>query len=181
MSQAESNIELLKNEFEEMINQEFKEFSKGVPKYLMREHVFPDGSKEQQWGPFVYGYSMTIGPDGKPKIEEFGNVKSRPRLGGPALSVSEEREPLVDVISNGDVKVIVELPGVTKEDIKLRGTEQTLSISVDAPNRKYHKEIELPVPVDIKTGKTTYKNGVLEATFQKKRQEKAKGDSIKIE
>ena len=26
-------------------------------------------------GPIVYGYSMTIGPDGKPRIKEFGNVK----------------------------------------------------------------------------------------------------------
>jgi hypothetical protein len=26
-------------------------------------------------GPFVYGYSMTIGPDGKPRVREFGNVR----------------------------------------------------------------------------------------------------------
>jgi len=25
-------------------------------------------------GPFVYGYSMTMGPDGKPIVREFGNV-----------------------------------------------------------------------------------------------------------
>jgi hypothetical protein len=24
----------------------------------------------------VYGYSTTIGPDGKPRVKEFGNVKS---------------------------------------------------------------------------------------------------------
>jgi len=26
-------------------------------------------------GPFVYGYSFSMGPDGKPVIREFGNVK----------------------------------------------------------------------------------------------------------
>jgi hypothetical protein len=30
----------------------------------------------------VYGYSMTIGPDGKPKVREFGNVKSPFQGGG---------------------------------------------------------------------------------------------------
>ncbi|MGH9923950.1 MAG: hypothetical protein ACRD5B_01100 [Nitrososphaeraceae archaeon] len=26
-------------------------------------------------GPIVYGYSMTIRPDGRPRVREFGNVK----------------------------------------------------------------------------------------------------------
>ena len=26
-------------------------------------------------GPFYYGYTMTIGPDGKPVVKEYGNVK----------------------------------------------------------------------------------------------------------
>ena len=32
--------------------------------------------EESKIGPFVYGYSMTIGPDGNPGVKEFGNVKS---------------------------------------------------------------------------------------------------------
>jgi HSP20 family protein len=37
--------------------------------------------------------------------------------------VKEEREPLVDIIeTNGEVHIVVELPGVDKEDIKLHGT-----------------------------------------------------------
>lgn len=31
---------------------------------------------KEEMGPFVYGYSMTIGPDGKPKVREFGNIRS---------------------------------------------------------------------------------------------------------
>ena len=34
-----------------------------------------EGGKVREVGPIVYGYSMTIGPDGKPRIREFGNVK----------------------------------------------------------------------------------------------------------
>ena len=136
----------------------------------------------------MYGYSMTIGPDGKPKIREFGNVKPslKPEAFGltrPSLAVKEEREPLVDVIStNSEVHVVVELPGVEKENIKLHGTEETLTISVDTPKRKYFKEIQMPSKIDHKNAKTVYKNGVLEVTVPKiKEKTKPKGEPIKIE
>ncbi|HDO41283.1 MAG TPA: Hsp20/alpha crystallin family protein, partial [Candidatus Bathyarchaeota archaeon] len=94
----------------------------------------------------------------------------------------EEREPLVDIINtNGEIKVIAELPGVEKKDIKLHGTETSLTISVDTPQRKYYKEVELPEKVDPKQAKSTYKNGVLEVTLPKKKEEKPKGEPIKIE
>lgn len=163
------------------MEREFKEFSKRVPKDLIRERELPDGTKVHEWGPFVYGYSITIGPDGKPQIREFGNVKPGTRFGKPEISIREEREPLVDIISaDGEIKVIAELPGVDKKDIKLHGTESTLTISVDTPERKYYKEVELPAKVDPDKARSTYKNGVLEVTLQKK-EEKPKGSPIKIE
>src|SRR3954447_8273258 len=47
-----------------------------APKELVREYQTADGAKVREVGPLVYGYSMTIGPDGKPNVREFGNVKS---------------------------------------------------------------------------------------------------------
>jgi HSP20 family protein len=124
----------------------------------------PDGSTAKEFGPFVYGYSMKIGPDGKPEINEFGNLKKS--LKGP--EVKEEREPLVDVIETpAEVRVIVELPGVEKTDIKLHGTEDSLTISVDTAQNKYYKEVELPVKVKVKEATSTYKNGVLEVVLPK--------------
>ena len=72
-------------------------------------------------GPLVYGYSMTIGPDGKPKVKEFGNVRSLGRGGGAmAPALTAEREPLSDIITtDSDVKVTVEMPGISKHDIKI--------------------------------------------------------------
>ena len=158
-------------EMEETMQRQFKEFSEKAPRELTRERTLPDGSKVREWGPFVYGYSVTIGPDGKPKIREFGNVKPERRLGMPKIDIKEKREPLVDIMqTNNEVKVVAELPGVEKEDIKLHGTETTLTISVDAPERKYHKEVELPAKVDTKETKASYKNGVLEVTLQKKKE-----------
>ncbi len=182
------DVEEMMRDIEEMMEREFKEFTTRLPKDYVRERKLPDGTTVREWGPFVYGYSMTIGPDGKPKIREFGNVKPtlRPEAFGiarPKLDVREEREPLVDVIStDGEVKVIAELPGVEKEDIKLHGTENMLTISVDTPQRKYFKDVELPAKVKIKQAKTTYKNGVLEVTLPKIEEEKKpKGEPIKIE
>ena len=166
-------------EMEKMMEEEFKTFTSRIPKEYVKERKLPDGTTVREWGPLVYGYSIKIGPDGKPEIQEFGNVK--PTRLGP--TVKEEREPLVDVDeTDSEVHVIAELPGVDKNDIKLYGTEETLTISVDTPQRKYHKEVPLPAKVNVKNAKTQYKNGVLEVKLSKTKEErKPKGEPLKIE
>ena len=182
------DIEEMMKEMEEMMEREFSQFKTRIPEDLKRERKLPDGSTTAEWGPFVYGYSMTIGPDGKPKIREFGNVKPSSDLKSYGLNqlhldVKQEREPLVDLLdTNGEIKVIVELPGVEKEDIKLSATEYKLTISVEAPERRYFKELEMPAKIDPKKAKTSYKNGVLEVAIPKIREKKEpSGEQIKIE
>lgn len=172
------DVDKIFGEMEKMMEDELKNFASRVPKDYVRERKLPDGRVERELGPFVYGYSTRIGPDGKPEINEFGNVK--PSRSGP--EVREEREPLVDVIeTNGEVRVVVELPGVEKRDIELHGTEDSLTIAVGNPERKYYKEVELPVKVKVKEAKTGYKNGVLEVIFPKMKDEKKpKGEQINI-
>ncbi len=158
------DIDNMFREMEKMMDEEFKNFSEKVPKEYVKERKLPDGSTVKELGPFVYGYSMKIGPDGKPAIQEFGNIKKS--LKGP--EVKEEREPLVDVVDNSsEVRVVVELPGVEKTDIKLHGTEDSITISVDTPQYKYYKDVELPTKVRVKEAKSTYKNGVLEVVIPK--------------
>jgi len=172
------DVDKIFEQMEKMMEEEFKNFTERVPKDFIKQRKLPDGSTVKEWGPFVYGYSMKIGPDGKPQMREFGNVK--PSLTGP--KVQEEREPLVDVIeTNNEVHVVVELPGVDKKDIKLRGTEERLIISVDTPERKYFKDVALPAKVDVKGAKSEYKNGVLEVSLPKKEEKRVKGEPIDIE
>jgi len=169
-------------EMEEMMTKEFEYLSKNAPETLIREQTLPDGTKMKSWGPFVYGYSVTVGPDGKPKVREFGNVKAQRRLGEPHVDVKEKREPLVDVVPcDGEIRVIVELPGVEKKAIELSGTEDKLTISVDTPERKYFKEVELPAKVETKKATSKYKNGVLDITIPKKKEDKTKSETINIE
>lgn len=175
-----NDIDKMFEEMEKMMEQEFKTFTSRIPKDYVRERKLPDGSTVREWGPFVYGYSVKIGPDGKPEVHEFGNVKPT-RQGLP--QVQEEREPLVDIVeTNGEIHVVAELPGVDKKDIKLSGTEDTLTIAVDTPERKYFKEVKLPAKVRVREAKTNYKNGVLEVTFPKFTNEKrSRGEPIHID
>jgi HSP20 family protein len=171
------------SEMEEFMSRSFKDLSEKAPEDLVRERTLPGGGKVKEWGPFVYGYSMTVGPDGKPQIQEFGNVKPETWMGRPRLDVKEKREPLADIIStDGEIKIIVELPGVVKKDIKLRGTKTSLSVSVDTDQRKYFKKLELPEEVNPKSAKSKYINGVLEVILKKTaKEEKPEGEEIKIE
>jgi HSP20 family protein len=65
----------IQREMERMFNQ-FNNIQSNHPKELVREYQTSEGEKVREFGPIVYGYSMTIGPDGKPQIREFGNIKS---------------------------------------------------------------------------------------------------------
>ncbi|TMI55671.1 Hsp20/alpha crystallin family protein [Candidatus Bathyarchaeota archaeon] len=154
----------------------FEEMFRGMelPKDLIRERKIPGGGTVKEMGPFVYGYSFSQGPDGKPVIREFGNVKPSIRGGPfgkskPSLDVKEDREPLVDTIVQSDnVKVVAELPGVEKSDIALECDGRNLVLKVDTDKHRYYKSLELPVEVDPDTSKASYKNGVLELILRRK-------------
>lgn len=163
------------------MEREFEDIEKRIPKDLIREYNTPQGGKVREVGPIVYGYSMTIGPDGKPKVREFGNVKSIRGFGGIGRpEISGEIEPLVDVTTtDNEVKVVVEMPGISKDKIRINVYDGTLEVKSEDPQRKYHRTIEIPPETDIETAKSAYNNGILEITFKKK--EQTKGKTIKIE
>ncbi len=121
--------------------------------------------------PFVFGVNMNIGPDGKPNIGSFGNVKQSSE--GGESEVKPERDPLVDIYEeDGHYVVVVEVPGVKKEDIELRASTNEIEISAEAPedaeiNRKYHKVIPLPGEINPEVAKARYQNGILEVKLDK--------------
>jgi HSP20 family protein len=122
---------------------------------------------------FVSGFSVRVGPDGKPQFSSFGNKPQvKPAASGKGIPhvVSDEREPLTDVIEERDhIAITMELPGVEKQDINVHVTDDELEISVDNDRRKYHKRVRLPTKVDPKTTKATYNNGILDVTVKKMR------------
>ncbi len=113
----------------------------------------------------VYGFSIKMGLGGKPVIEQFGNIKATEK----GAVVAEVREPIADVFDEGDKLVVVaELPGVAEGDIHLEVKDDILSLSAEAKDRKYRKEILLPSPVDATSMESSFRNGILELTLRKK-------------
>ena len=107
---------------------------------LMKRAMEPGFGELKGGEPLVSGLSIRVGPDGKPVIQKFGNVKLTSK--GPMIA--DKREPLVDVIEReNDITVIVELPGVDKRRIKLNTTDRTLTIAAPGEEPDFFKEVKL--------------------------------------
>lgn len=147
---------------------EFKRIEKIMDEMMrrsFRRSFKPSKEGDRFFGcPRVYGFTLSIGPDGKPRIREFGNVQMS-RFGP---KVKREREPLVDVLEeNGEIVVVAELPGVEKENINLHTSRWELIISVNTPKSRYYKKLFLPKDVDPRSARVSYKNGVLQVRLKK--------------
>jgi HSP20 family protein len=167
------DIDSMMREMEKLLDEySFKNFEQPVPKKFIKEHKLDDGSTVKEFGPIVYGYSVKIGEDGKPIIRKFGNVDVFSHsINDSSHDTQQEREPLIDIINGKEeIKIVAELPGVTKENIKLYANENTLTIesSGSIEERRYYKKIEFPEFVEPSSGRSHYKNGILEITFKKK-------------
>ena len=129
-------------------------------------------------GPFYYGYTMTVGPNGKPVVKEYGNVKQG------LLPPSDTREPVVDVIVDEKeklVKLVAEIPGVEKTDVKILVQDKFVDISAEHGEKKYHVKVPIKHKVDENSAKASYKNGVLELVFKLIEDEKPKGKKVEVE
>jgi len=73
------------------------------------------------------------------------------------------------------------MPGARKDHIKIRAYENSIEILTDHP--QIYQVINIPQVADIKTIRSTYKNGILEIVFNKKEKFKPnnKRREIKIE
>ncbi len=159
------------DDFFKELEDEFKEMEERLNKVFSEASEIPPEALGKQ--PFIYGFSIKTGPDGKPEINEFGNVPKVMDGGG----LTGGREPLIDVIEGDEeLTIVAELPGVEKKDINLEAEEDTLLIDVDTPERKYHKKLVLPCGVETGNIKASYKNGILEVKLKRREKKKEKID-----
>ena len=129
-------------------------------------------------GPYYYGYTMTTGPDGKPIVKEYGNVK--PGL----LPSSDTRDPVVDTVvdeKEKTVKLIAEMPGVEKSNINVVIEKNIVKIDAVQGKKKYHSQVPLQIKVDENSVKASYKNGILEVTLKILEEEKPVGKKVEVE
>jgi len=65
------------------------------------------------------------------------------------------------------VRVVADIPGVSKEAIDLQCDGEVLTISAASDRRDYEERVHLPSQVDEHSASATYNNGVLEITFDR--------------
>ena len=59
--------------------------------------------------------------------------------------ISAEREPLSDVTTTDkEVKVVLEMPGIDKQSIKINAYDNSVEITSNDPKRKYHRKLDSP-------------------------------------
>jgi HSP20 family protein len=112
----------------------------------------------------VYGFTIKSAVGGEAKVETFGNIKKTPE--GP--KVEEEREPITDIFDEKDELIIIaEMPGVSEDEITIELKEDILEITAEGKNRKYRKELLLPIKSTIENLTSKYNNGIFEIRIKK--------------
>jgi len=153
--------------------------------------------------PIVWGYQYTVGPDGVPHYSTYSNVaKLQKQLNatfGHQLSAPSSdqvlpdrpiptdkdgyRTPQTDVVEDeGNLRVIVELPGVDKKNIEVSAKETFLTVTTNHDTYKYKVELPLKVTTIPKKIKASFKNGILELKLPIVKTDKQdKGDQVTVE
>ena len=115
-------------------------------------------------------------------VERLGAHRSLPAMGGtspaalgPPSPVADEshltREPISEVVVDpSSIYVTLELRGASRETLEVTTTQNRLTVhALDAEGRVFHREIELPQPVEPDAANVTYRNGVLDVTLRRVR------------
>ncbi len=158
-------------------NDEFDRFFKSMFRSVNLDELFENVKSTGCTGPLCFGYTMTVGPDGRPVVKQYGNVK-------PGLAPkSDAREPLVDTLVDDKekiVKLVAEMPGVEKKDVKIVVDGKIVNIDAENGDKKYHAKVPIQHKVDENSVKASYKNGILEIIF-KQAEEKPTGKTVEVE
>ncbi|MBT8171715.1 Hsp20/alpha crystallin family protein [Candidatus Bathyarchaeota archaeon] len=109
-------------------------------------------------------FYLKIDPNGKSWIREINGSQPIPI----ETEFTADLKPLIDLIDNGkNMSILVALPGISKDNIDLRLTQNCISISVDTDEFQWNDEFNLPTKVKPKSARASYKNGILEIHLEK--------------
>ncbi len=155
--------DIFKNIFKQVLNNMPEEYQDMSP-----EELFKELTKSAPHSAFFkFGFDR----DGKPIMQPFGKPTKGTKREKPASpKIKDTKEPLVEVSEvDGQIIVIAEMPGVIKEDIEIKATNYSLTISTkpNTESRSYYKEVELPTAINSDYAKARYVNGILEVKLKK--------------
>ncbi|MDY6789171.1 MAG: Hsp20/alpha crystallin family protein [Candidatus Nanohaloarchaea archaeon] len=124
-------------------------------------------------------------------FEEFSN-----EFGTEANGLKTSRLPIDMKETEDNVIVTADIPGVEKENIKVRVRDGNLNVSAESRQEKreqgdnyirkerssisYSRRIPLPSYVDEESAEASYENGVLKIELNKKKEKKKKGKKVEV-
>ncbi len=85
-----------------------------------------------------------------------------------AKSILEKKVFCEVITSAKKIRVITELPDVLEENINIRISDNDLFINAEGQKRSYYEVVHLPNGVSNRGLKSTFVNGVLEVTLQRR-------------
>lgn len=172
-----------RDEFEEFFENFGFDFDRFNDRMMKAWDRMLKDSDVQTFGPYVYGFSYKIGPDGKPVFEEFGNVPQG-RISGreQRLLDKDVREPITDLTEDKDkIFITYELPGIAKENIELNVSEYNVIMEVKEGPRKYYKSVDFPYELKPDTANAKFINGILDVSVERAKKETPGGRKISID
>lgn len=172
-----NNFEDFLKEFKRFINspfaqklmkqifENFRFFSKQIDRMEdSKRGNFPNYFQSEQFKKFFERFmensNMNMAPfahNNEAKGRSNGKGKEREQLSPPSSVYEEENQ----------VRVSVDLPGVTREQIEVNPGTKQIEVKAKNKEREYHKLINLPRKVDPTQISSRFENGVLELILEK--------------
>ncbi|MFX0124992.1 MAG: Hsp20/alpha crystallin family protein [Candidatus Hodarchaeota archaeon] len=150
-------------DFERAFKKSFKELSK-------------DSKDSLTWGYRMYWDNSME----KPVVKYFGNFDPTT---GKLLEEGWRIPPLEKKFDdkNNVWNLVVDLPGVKKENISLSATPAYINIEATSKKRKYKHKVDFDKEIDPESVKAKFNNGILKVTVIPKVPVKAEEKKISIE
>ncbi|MDG6221441.1 MAG: Hsp20/alpha crystallin family protein [Candidatus Thermoplasmatota archaeon] len=159
------------------IDQEFARMKRYMDAFMRNAIDETNSEPKEGENRYVYGFTIRMGPEGKPIIQEFGNTK--PDFRSP--QVFGAREPLVDVNDCPDaIAITAELPGVEKQEVELVIDEYFVEIKTTG-QVQFYKHIDFDCSLDKEKAQATYKNGILDIQVPKKSRGETAGRRVPVD
>jgi HSP20 family protein len=161
-----------------------KEFSEGEDMLTRMFRTVIESGRAPDFSqsfPYYYGYQITVRPDGKSHIREFGNARPSPKG---LIEQTNIRQPLVDINLNEKENVLIvtaEMPGIAKQDVKVEFEEGLITIHAEKGEKRYHTEVPINTELDADSAKASYTNGILELKINLKKAQKSKVREVRVE
>lgn len=150
-------------DFEQAFKKSFKELSK-------------DSENSLTWGYRMYwDNSMN-----KPVIKYFGNFDpTTGKLLGEGWRIPPIEKNYDD--KNNVWNVVIDLPGIKKENISLSATTTYINIEATSKKRKYKHKVDFDQEIDPESVKAKFNNGILQISVNPKAPIKMEEKKISIE